>query len=426
MEWIPSELDLFSSNAIELAFIESQEINYSSIVPVNIDQPAEFSISGGELCKDLNSMSLYAKVKLIKSTGEDYLVTDKEQPIFVNNILASLIKGIQIYLNNTLIYNQEQNFHLIDYFTTITTFDHATAEFHLPAQGYYKASEAERKITEKCKNSRVFDLQLKLNCFNTNRLLLPNVNVTVKILFNPSSIYLKETQIPSASGDSAAPPVYTSSVCKLLDLRLSVLHKRLRESHKLALENQLAKQPAVYQFKKTSIATTVIPRDVLVLHINTIYQGHKPSLILACLMKNSDYSGDKKSLTYDFRHHDIDSFVFLLNDSQHPTIPWKFNFSDNEEIYTKAFMHTMQSLSLLYDDSCLINFENYKDNFIISSDLTPSLNANSSLNQIIDQVTIGAELTFKSPVSTTLNFVLLMVTNSEVQIDLLRNVSLVY
>lgn len=421
-ELFPTELNVFTRNAVELAFIDSEEMTYSSLTPVSISQPCEFlSIGYGNKVKDLTNLSIHAKLQVVKSSQEVYKSSDNIQGAVINNILASLIKSVGIYFNQTLVYSVEKDFSIKSYLESVLSYDHPTVSAVKEMCGFFAPEDAENKIKEKSKNSKIFDVLLNLNCIDASKYLIPNVSLNIKLTFNNKPFFIHEKLIADASDSVAAK--YTESELKLHDITLIVPHKTLRESHLLQLEHALSKQSSIYQFKKSSIVTAIVPSGLKNFHLSNLYQGVRPTLVLACFMKNSEYSGDSNSKSYDFNHQNMSSFNFLLNDVSLPSTPLSFNFSAKETTYCRVFNHTMSALGLKNEnDSNLMRFDNYKENFFIVSDITAGHTALTSLSHPIEPCLLGVSLTFNEPLAYPLSVILYIITDSEISIDLLRNI----
>lgn len=423
-ELFPENLLVFSTPGIELAFENSEDIFYNSLIPINNNQVEFLAHSFERKAKDLNNIYLYCKLKLVKTGGNEYDGTEKNGSV-INNLVASLIKSVSLTLNQVQVYSCENYFAYKDIFEIVSSYNRDVAGNILSSQGFFHPHESKNKLAELVKGSVSFDLVLKLNLVQTNKFLIPGVSLGLKILFQDPSFYLFETKTTEATSTTAAE--YTKSEINILEMKLMIPHKQINETHLLELEKALTTRNASYQFKKSVIMTSVVPTGVLTYFINNIYSGIKPSLLLACIVKNSDISGDRTSPTYTFEHQNSNFFAFLINDQRYPAHGFKYNFSAKEKSYAQTFLHTMMSLNLHSDnESCLLSYESYEKNFLIISDVTKGGNALTSLRQPMENVSIGCQLSFNEKTTEALNVIIYGLLDSSFEINYLRDVSLQY
>lgn len=188
--FVPTNLDLFSSPPQSNAFTRVWDEELVSLVPTDLTTTLDFFSPGyHNKVKSLSEIYLSIKLQLLKKNGEKYLETDKTQPRLLNNALNSLFKTARLFLNNSHVVSIE-NYHIRSYLEFILNYStHTASQYSL--QGYYPPNIISN-LSAMSSNSKVFDLYGKLSLINSERLLVTNTSLNVKLDFNPLSIIIVE------------------------------------------------------------------------------------------------------------------------------------------------------------------------------------------------------------------------------------------
>lgn len=423
MEFVPQELDVFSSNPFQLAV---QGTEQHILVPVNaVDGQNSlefFCMSYPNKLKVLDEIYLSASIQIVKNDGTLYTEKDKEQGHLVNSALLSLFKSCSIYLNNTLVNSINDNFGLQEYIQTTLNYSPSVAASKLSNAGFFKEAIKLKNLT---KNSNNIDLMAKLNLMNCDKLLVPNVSLGVKLTFQTPDWYFIEEK-----GGTSEAPTYTKSKLIIKDLKLYVKHIHVRDPYLLHLETTLAKGfLANYEFKYAQTSVVTLAANQMSCNITNLYNGVRPSLLLMCFAPNGSYVGNRNTDPLIFSHNNLIQFNFTINNERVPINPFQLTYEEGKvSKYSYIFHNLYSSLGLSYENAdTLVSKENFlTNNFFIVCDISPFTNALSSLNEALDFVNIGFNATFKTQLTEPLTAILYTLLPRKVEISTNRTVNIVY
>jgi hypothetical protein len=145
-------------------------------------------------------------------------------------------------------------------------------------------------------------------------------------------------------------------------------------------------------------------------------------------MPNTQFLGSRLAEPMIFTHHDLKEFSFKINNENFPKQPYQITISDTESQYARLFNSLYSSLGISHENTCtLVDRENFLEKyFYILSDISPSSNALSSLNEPLEMVNIGFNATFSKPLTTALTAILYILLPRKISISAARDVNIVY
>jgi hypothetical protein len=125
---VSSELDVFAPKTEQNSILESTEVEYKPIAPM--DQTVlEFNIpSDHDTYIDLDT-KLYVRGKLTASDGKD--LDEKDFTAVTNNFLHSLFGQCSISLNNVCVTQSTEFYNYRSYLETLLTYGNDAAQTHL-------------------------------------------------------------------------------------------------------------------------------------------------------------------------------------------------------------------------------------------------------------------------------------------------------
>ena len=334
-------------------------------------------------------------------------------------LLASLIKGVQLFVNQQQIYTLENFFQFKSYIETVCSFDKSATNCHVESSGMFELEEWEKKTEKLTKHSKIFDMLLHLNLVQTSCLLVPNSSVHLKIIFADESFYLFEKTI--GSGDNLKS---SKSKLNLLDIKLNIQAKVMRETHLLILEQQLSKKSAQYYFKKSQVTIHTLSPGGSSYEISNILHNKKPNFVVLAFVQNSSLY-DANASPFEFKAHEINSLALMLNGQPFSQKAIQFSFEENQLLYSQVFSKTIEALNIKNSNSSnLLTFENYPKNFLIAYDLTPSRSATSNLIHETSIVSLGLSVSLKKILDKALSVILYTMSDACFSIDGNRSVQL--
>lgn len=421
---LPQELDLFTSNPYQLAIESFEEHQLSPLNAIDSSTSViEFFSHGYQTkLKSLDSIYLQATLKLTKANGDSYDESES-QGFLANSALTSLIKSCNLYLNNQLVMSINDHFGIQEFIQLSLNFDKSTTSARLSNQGFFNTSD-EDKQKALLKGSKEVELIAKLNMMNTEKFLLSNVSLGLKLtLQNPDFYIIENTTSSTASGVTTE--TTSNSKLKIVDMKLYLKHAILRPELLYNQEMMLSKKyKAVYEWKYGAIYTTTISPNLQSFSITSIYNNIRPSFLLLAFVENTTFLGNRKTNPLVFTHHGLSSVNFTINNESVPKTP--LTMSSNK--YSRLFNQLYQSLGIHNENTTtLVDKENFLTNFFyVTADISPGQNALTSLNNPIDVVNIGFNATFHAKLPNALTAILYVLLPRKVEIGLARDITVVY
>lgn len=361
-EAIVSQLDLFSVNPYQLAIENSEQNVYQPINTISDGNSIiEFNIPPyADRMKSLDEIYLSTVVQLVKADGSNYKEGDT-QGYVVNSILSSMFRSAAIYFNNVLVMNISENFGIQEFIQLSLNFSsHVLGSKH-SNMGFF-ISDQDNKCKELLKNSKSVELIMKLNLFNTERLLLNHVGLKIVLSLQNPNFFLRETtkQVP-ANGSTPASTQISSSKLLIRDMKLHVKHSKLRESFLMHVERLLStKNVATYEIKYGQVVATTISPGQSQVSVQNIWNGLKPSLVLMAILDHKSYIGDKTANPLKFSRNNVKEFNFVVDAESYPKEPFQISLENNERKYARAFNALYASLGICDENiSALVDAENF-------------------------------------------------------------------
>jgi hypothetical protein len=286
----------------------------------------EFAIPGdNEHYIDLN-VHLKVKGKFTKLDGANVAIDDRSTG--VNNLLHSLFSQLSVILNGVSVTPSEDLYHYRSYLETLLTYGQDASKSHLTNCFWYvdvalSGGDATKNGTlnagdsnsgwkdrfEKSKNSKEIVMYGKLHAdiFNVSTLMMPGVNIQVKLTKSKEAFYLL--------GESPDPKVKF----QFLDATLYVRKFKPSPSILLAHSKALTKTNARYDVTRVDVRTFTFGPGQRTLSIDNAVIGPLPKRLLFAMTGNTNFSGTPGTNPFDFRHYDIEQFAIYMNGQQIPS-----------------------------------------------------------------------------------------------------------
>ena len=423
-----SEFDIFVKKPVQSAVISDRVCIYKPIASVD-QNVLEFVIpSDNESYIDLN-VKLMIKGKLTKLDGTEFDQTDFTG--VVNNLLHSLFSQCSITLNGTSVTASKDLYHYRSYLETLLTYGTDAAKTHLTTGFWYVDTGnvlgvADPKAAADANTNMGFNTRYNLmmqskelelfgnihaDIFNVSTLLIPGVQIHVKLDKSKSEFYLLSTK------DDA------KAVFKFSDAALYVRHVKPNPSLFIAHTQTLKKANARYDITKVALKTFTFSSGTRSLSIDNAVLGPLPKRLLFCMIKNTDFTGSVNTNPYNFQHFKINNFVMYVNGQQIPTGGLAIG-TGHEKTTTMAYQ-TLFSGSGIHHGNAGIQITHdmfIKGYFMLLFDLTPDSAASEGHTSLPENGNIRIEAKFDSALTSAITCLLYLEYDANVQIDNLRNV----
>jgi hypothetical protein len=292
-----SELDLFSIPPTQVAIQKGQWIDHQPISSINATAPIEFNVTGTEDYIDLPKTMLVAKVKITKSNGGDLTTGEKVGP--VNNLLQSLFKQVDVFLNGVQVTQSTGTYGYKSFYETILNFGPAAKTSQLTAGLFYKDTAGNMDSTDPTlkttaansglrtrygftAESALVDLLGPIFCdiFYSERLLLNHVDITVKLTPNSSAFCLMSEE-PSPNYKV----VIQSAVLKVRQVKVS---PTIKLEHARELQGG---DTAKYPIRRTECKAFTIPSGNPSIHKGDLFNGNIPTRVVLGMVDSTAFNG---------------------------------------------------------------------------------------------------------------------------------------
>jgi hypothetical protein len=393
-----SELDLFSVPPTQVAV---EEGIWDDIKPhPNFKTgTVTFDITGDSTNYiSLADTELWLKVKMqVKKENEwkpmDWTTKPNIGP--VNNLIHSLFSQCQVYLNNKEVENTNANYAYKAYLNNLLCHGKESKETFLENEMFIKDEAGQMDKFEMYggtttnrvaevdikkfnsgllarhnifKDNDLVQLKGRLHCdiFNTNRYLLSNVNVSVKLTRNKSEFYL--------IGNGEYQIIIEDTFLRIRRVRIA---PHIALSHAKMLESLNAKYP----IKRVTLKQFSLPYMSSKCSISNISTGILPQRVVIGFLDTSAYDGSLELNPYNFQHFNVQKLTLKVASKALP-------YSSGLELDYQNNCY-MQGYNTLYqgirESGNALTYKDYKNGYTLYAfDLSPDLCNDQHLNLFKD------------------------------------------
>ena len=415
-----SSLCVFDKPAVQTDILRNNVVDYYPVSNLSSGGPIEFHIPGNsEEYIDLNDISLYCKLKLLKSDGSS--IEDKDKVALNNLPIGCLFQDVSLTVGDTQIEGGQMTYPYLSYFNVVSQFHPSAQNSHMKILGWYKdqagkfESEknsgfiAREKLTEK---SRLVEFEgpLYLDFFRQDRHLISQTDMRLKL--TPSKVEFAL----NAHG------THTSFKIQFEEVILYVHRVEISPSVINGHATGLKRQNAIYPILHTELITFTIPKGQKSYTKDRLFPDQAPKMLMIAMLENEAFNGDIKKNPFHFQHFDLNKFALYVEGRSLPGRPFEPDY-DNE-LYLRTYKSTMRALGYYNtDDTNGITPYDFANGYnIYAFDLTPEKNVAANYRQGLVKKNLRLELYFKNDLPTTINVLLYAVFDSQVEITQLRDV----
>jgi hypothetical protein len=335
--------------------------------------PLEFTITPqGDSYIHLAATRLYVKFQVFPGAGNTPLA-DGDQVSMVNLCGNSLFNTIDIDINGKTIPElTNTNTHIKGYVETLLSYSPNT--HHLQATGWAMDEPDRFDSVRLTKRDAVVDgaaaaytnqgfldrrsllgttaetrenefhFPLASDFFNSDRLLLPGVKLTVRLTRTPDTIVLM--------ADAGAPRVHL--IAAKLYVSFVDVHEVYRKRHATKIVNDLAMMP----MNKCVIKQYPIAAGMSAAPIANIFLGMLPKSIIVGMVDQSAYTGNYHKNPYFFQHMDCNYAALRMNGVLVPAEPYTPNWGGN--LFMREFREFYDNIGISHSDlTCHVTKELY-------------------------------------------------------------------
>ncbi|CAL2048208.1 unnamed protein product [Caenorhabditis brenneri] len=234
-----------------------------------------------------------------------------------NSLLDRAI--VKLLFNNVLVYDSNY-YDYKSYIHTLFGENGDTKNGFLTAAGWTDPGDTstDRVITE----SRPYEIcaPLFLEPFQTERLLVPHINIQLDLYRNSDEFCLEASKA-------------TKATLEMYDLKLHMRAIDVVSSAAIALESRLRTTPAQYPFTVSKVKIIAIPAGRLELPFTTLYHDIIPRRVIVGILSPEISSTTDQ---FNFEHANLSEIQLDAAGTMYPPQPIQCDFSNKH--YTQAFI----------------------------------------------------------------------------------------
>jgi len=424
VECSKSEIDLFSVPPTQTSIQEGFYDDIPADNSFNSSATIRIGVSGDSThYLNLSEFEIIIQGYICKIGDEG--VADTKKISVVNNLLGSLFKQAEISFNNKTVENTNDLYPYRDYITKTLGLSAQQKKSQLAGSLYYK-DDPEKFNTcligaNELKNSgfisrrtailgkKIIELQGKLSCdvFNINHLLVPSVNVEVKLTKNDPKFYML--------GDDAQ-GFYFNYTSVFLRIKRHIISPSVMEAHALLAETTSYKYP----LRRIVAKHTVTPYGAVKFSLTGICKGIMPRRVIVGFVKNSAYDGEIKENPFEFQNILLKNISLKINSKSLP-------HSDGYSLdYAKGvILNGYRSLSKLFPDLD-VTLDEYKNGYsLYSFDLNPD-NGSCSHYSLLKDGQLDMDVSIERPLDSAYTVIFLCEFDNVIEIDRNRQINFDY
>ncbi len=317
-----SELDVFQPVPVQVAMTEGRWHTYYPLQSISgSPEQVEFLVPGvHNECVDMNNISIYVRGKIKSGANADLGAVADLTGAPVNNWLGSLFKHVDLNVNGQLLTRASREYAYKDFFKKLLYYQMpkgGTEKTQAECFGWYPDTigEADHAATAAqpnlgCKEragwiagSKSFELRgpVCLDLFETERLLLPGVDMTLRFLFNDPLFYMM---------DDTATGRYK---LELEEVVLYVRRVTVGESFVREMNDKLARQDAIYPFTRREITSFTIAAGSSSVVKENLFRGQVATRYFVALVDSAAFNGISTGNPYHFKPYNLNEVSLMEN-----------------------------------------------------------------------------------------------------------------
>ena len=362
-------LDFFSKPIPQTSILGNYWVPFSPISAISPNSPIEFRLMGsGDDFYNFHHSYLHMRLSVSNTPGDSFAA---KACYPVNNLLHSMIRQVDCYLNDRLIDTSNNNYAYLAYFQDLINYGSDVQTSLLTSQLWKKDTMEHFDSFVDTENVGGFD---RKKYFSTNakislcgrlhvdlfqqRTLIPN-NVDIKLVITPNTSEF-------ALMDNTA----AKFKIKIEEVTLYVKKFQLNPEFRVSMEKQLSLENILYPMTRSLVKTYSIPSGQNIFNHENIFLGPLPVRILVAFVSSKAFYGDYASNPYNFHHFDLNFLALYKDGVSIPSKPYQPDFVNQD--YSRCYMSLFEGTNSWYtnDGLSIDKLEYGKGYTIFAFDLT--------------------------------------------------------
>ena len=399
----PSNICLFDTPPSQVAFNKGKWMTFTPTSAIDSKGPYSFNVFDSAHFFQLNRTYISFKLNLKNVEAP----TGTESPIKIehtNFIGATFFNQVKLSFNNVMIYDSG-DYNYKSYILTLLGENSDTKEGLLTAAGWHEYGDEDfRALNEKT----YLDLcaPLLLEPFQTERLLVPHINIQLQLYRSDNAFCMKSSKD-------------TRAELEITELKLHMRAIEVVSSATIAMENRLRSSPAQYPFTSTKVKLIAVPEGRLEMPFNTLYHDIIPRRVIIGILPPEE-SIITNSL--DFGHYNVSEVQLDAGGTVYPPQPIRCDFENKN--YAQAFARFHEELGGVSTNTTpRISYKMYRSGYtFFVFNLAPIVSSNAW--ELVQSGSTQLLMRFaKKTPKGGLNVIVLSQFDSMYEIDRFRNVN---
>lgn len=414
-----SELDLFYTLPTNTSIIRSNNIQYLSDKNNSHDN-FEIILTRSSEYTDLNEIFLQLDIEIPGFNDEKIKIENEKKEIveearecsIINNLGHSLFDRIEFKLS----YDQkpdvaiefDPHYYYKAYLLNLLNYSDEIKNTYLQ-NGIWEKDEANKfdlitntgytnrkNIFKECKEKYTLFFPLHIDFLNSNRLLIPKVDLKFKFVRSDNKFLFMGKHYNKMTLNINKASLW----CRRCEITSDVV-----DAHNYAILSS----PVKYPFKQNKIITHNVDNGLKEFTAKTTYT-YTPNKIVSGFVLDSAFNGDEKN-PYNFQHFHVEEIIYTV-DSQITTLKMNPEINDCSHVYNSIF----QSLNILNQGSNGITKNDFLGgNCLFCFNLNPDKGCDDQFNQL---KTSQVSITFKFSKNTPAKLKLISLLEYDNQINI--------
>ena len=416
-EAVQSEYDVFATPHTVKQTENTQDVYYYPLTPLNSSTDViEIHITASnEQYIDMSQIILEVTGKF--TDLQDKTLADTVLFYPVNNLLHSLFKQIDVYLNDQQIGSGSQTYAYKAYIEKMLNYSKDTKDTSMTAALWYPDdmskdiahNEGGKKRFDLTTKSKRIEMQdrLHVDLFNSNRYMI--AGVTVKLIFRRSApaFYVKQNA--------------DASTVKFVIEKMSLRVRKVKPNANLLLAQALLLRDghtAQYPITMTEIKMINCLAHTKRLDWDNMFFGRIPKRMVLFMCENAVMEGHPKKNSFAFNHYDVNFISLYLDGVQYPSRAYKPDFEN--DLFLTCYIDMLNFVDKWGNDKNNgISWADYKQSRVFFCfDFTDSkTGGNTNHFHLTRHGSVRLEMNFAKELADSLNVVIYSEFDQIVHID---------
>jgi len=419
VEMTTGNCDFFTPIVPENVLRNGVTIELNPVNAISNSGPFEFNISRDpDHYIYLPMTRLFGQVRVVKHDGG--ALTDAEHTSICNLFPHSLFKQMEVEVEGTQLNDISSSTYAIKaYLETILTYGTEAKSTHLQMAGWSSDTIGkENDITAESWKKRkslitdkdyFFSMILHCDFFQMERFLLPNTQVTIKMIRNADSYSFIAHELKAK--------------IIIKNLRLSIHKIKIAPDFDKAIESNLAKEPAIYPLTQSKIKSFLLQSGTSTTFVQNVLSGALPQSLVICFIDAKAFNGDVAHNPFCFPHFHLNLLNLRINGNPFHPRPFQPNYETGD--YMREYRNLMDNGGVQHGNNTIaIGLKEFASNanFYVY-DFTPEL-CNSYHHHTTKHGHIDVEVGWSKPLAHNIYMLVYSSHRQTILINSDRNVTL--